>query len=154
MSKILDIYTTGNAGASGGFQYEKSKKPKHWKFWGGLAFDASWNVGMKVGGVLDTKLQLGSLDIGRLTDLEWENGSFHRNRMGWAWSSQIKSFFGKVKNAINNAKKVLELPAKAAKKAWGELRKTPHAIFGAASAFKKILDKIPDITPWDGLAPW
>lgn len=46
-------------------------------------------------------------------------------------------------------------PGKAAKKAWGVLKKSPGAAFHAAKDFKKFLDKaIPDLTSWDGIAPW
>lgn len=152
-SELVAVNAKLNAGAHGGFTY--ARNPQSWTFSGGFAIDTNFSVGVVIGKVVSHSFAFGHCDIGKLTGIKFVDGRLHTSEMGWAWGKQPQKFFGLIKNAINNAKKILELPAKAAKKAWGALKKSPKAAFKAAESFKKFLDKvIPDLTPWDGLAPW
>jgi hypothetical protein len=152
-SELVAVNAKLNAGVHGGFTYAKS--PSTWTFSGGFAIDTNFSFGVVIGKVVSHGFNFGHCDIGKLTGIKFVKGSLQTNEMGWEWGKQPQRFFGLIKNAINNAKKILGLPAKAAKKAWGALKKSPGAAFKAAEGFKKFLDKaIPDLTPWDGIAPW
>jgi hypothetical protein len=152
-SELVAVNAKLNAGVHGGFTYARS--PSTWSFAGGFGIDTNFSFGVVIGKVVSHNFNFGHCDIGKLTGIKFVKGKLHTNEMGWEWGKQPQKFFGLIKNAINNAKKILGLPKDAAKKAWGALKKAPGAAFKAAEGFKKFLDKaIPDLTPWDGIAPW
>jgi hypothetical protein len=152
-SELVAVNAKLNAGVHGGFTY--ARNPSTWTFAGQFAIDTNFSFGVVIGKVVSHNFNFGHCDIGKLTGIKFEKGDLKTEEMGWEWGKQPQRFFGLIKNAINNAKKILGLPKDAAKKAWGALKKAPGAAFKAADAFKNFLDKaIPDLTPWDGIAPW
>jgi hypothetical protein len=152
-SELVAVNAKLNAGVHGGFTY--ARNPSTWTFAGQFAIDTNFSFGVVIGKVVSHNFNFGHCDIGKLTGIKFEKGDLKTEEMGWEWGKQPQRFFGLIKNAINNAKKILGLPKDAAKKAWGALKKAPGAAFKAAEGFKKFLDKaIPDLTPWEGIAPW
>jgi Domain of unknown function (DUF4157) len=150
--QLVAVNAKLNAGAHGGFSYAKS--PSTWTFAGSFAIDTNFSFGVVIGKVVSHSFNFGHCDIGKLTGIKFTDGRLQTSEMGWEWGRQPQRFFGLIKNAINNAKKIFELPEKAAKKAWGALKKSPGAAFKAGGDFVKFIEKvIPDITPWDGLLP-
>lgn len=127
---VAEMYGGMEASASGGFSYERTRgggdsqsrsvaARDSWSLDGAITLSANLMCGVKLGGgVLDKKFQFGRTEIGKLTGLKWENGRFQRGAAGWAWGPKPLQMFREVKQAIDRAKYIATLPAKAAAEAW------------------------------------
>ena len=127
---VAEMYGGMEASASGGFNYERTRgggdsqsksirARDTWSLDGSITLSANLMCGVKLGGgILDKKFQFGRVEIGKLTGLKWENGQFQRGATGWAWGAKPLQLFREIKQAIDHAKYILTLPAKAAAEAW------------------------------------
>lgn len=133
---LAEIFANMEAGASGGFTYERTRaqapttgnqsgspggsRPRdQWSLRGGITLQTSFNVGVKLGGgIIEKRFQFGQCEIGRLTGLAWQNGTFQRNQVGWTWGDRPRAFFNDIRALINRARQIMNLPAEAAAAAW------------------------------------
>jgi hypothetical protein len=133
---LAEIFANMEAGASGGFNYERTKaqapttgnqsgspggsRPRdQWSLTGAITLKTAFNVGVKLGGgIIEKKFTFGECEIGKLTGLAWQNGTFQRNQVGWQWGSVPTRFFNEIKSLIKRAKQIMNMPAEAAKAAW------------------------------------
>jgi hypothetical protein len=119
--ELAEVYARAGAAVHGGFVFEREKKANSWNLDGGFTLTTDLSVGVKLGGVLDTRFVLGKLEVGTLSKLHWGNDGFKPEGLGWEWGEKIQGFFGTLRSAIDKAKAILNLPKEAAKKAWKEL---------------------------------
>jgi Domain of unknown function (DUF4157) len=155
---LAEIYANMEAGAQGGFTYERTKaqapttgnqsgspggsRPRdQWSLTGAITLQTAFNVGVKLGGgIIEKKFQFGQCEIGKLTGLAWQNGVFKRNQVGWTWGAMPTRFFNEVKSLINRAKQIMNLPAEAAKKAWEGMSDGAGWVFNGAKSLVGKLD--------------
>lgn len=150
---VAELRSDMKAKAAGGFTYRRTRPDKgaaSWSLDGGFSFSTVFAVGVKLGGgVIDASFEFGQCNIGTLSHLNWTNGHFDPNQIGWAWGSGPQNFFNKIKWLIDKAGKLVKLGKDAAKEAvkgWNEVKDGVGKLGG-------VLKKI-DLTPWKGLVPW
>lgn len=133
---LAEIYANMQAGATGGFTYERSRAQGSntgnqgqnrsttrgrdtWSLSGQIVLQTSFNVGVKLGnGIIEKSFQFGQCEIGRVTGVAWRDGVFQRNQIGWTWGPQPQRFFAEMRSLIARARQIMNMPREAAERAW------------------------------------
>jgi hypothetical protein len=149
---VAELKSDMKAKAAGGFTYRRTRPDKgaqSWSLDGGFSFSTVFAIGVKLGGgVVEANFEFGQCNIGTLSHLNWTNGRFDPNQIGWAWGSGPTAFFDKIKWLIDKAGKLVKLGKDAAKQAVKGWKEVKDGVGKLGGVLKKI-----DLTPWDGLLP-
>lgn len=96
----------GNAPAQAqGQQAPAGPAASTWSLEGYIGLKASAKIGVSLaGGIVDQSFELGSIEIGKLTGIYFDQNGFRRDKVGWQWGEKIKQAFEAIKSAIEKAK--------------------------------------------------